>query len=256
MHSWPDRSTRGGGDLILVGDSLGRAVLGYTHENEVTLGDMLHHARAVLRGAGATPVIVDLPAGSYDRPEEAGGAAAEVMSLGAAAVKIEGCLPDIISHLCKKMLPVVAHLGYTPQTANREGSKVVGKSLSVATKLFEDARTVEESGALALVLEMVPREVAGRIAACLKIPVIGIGSGPDLDGQVLVTTDMWGDNEVSFKFLRRFGEVGREKIAAVRNYVESVRSGSYPADENSFHMDKRDLGSWIGRGEREVSEDA
>ena len=234
----------GGVDIILVGDSLGKAVLGYEDEKEVTLNDMLHHCTAVLRGAGDTVVVGDLPYATYDTPAQALCSATAMMERGVSMVKLERCVPDIIGHLHKEGIPVMAHLGYTPQTAEREGSKVVGKEVESAELLLRESLEVEQAGALALVLEMVPREVAATIAATLSIPVIGIGCGPDVDGQVLVSTDMWGESGVQFKFLKTFGAIRQAKIDAVSSYAGEVRSGAYPSDGHSFHIKKSQRESW------------
>jgi 3-methyl-2-oxobutanoate hydroxymethyltransferase len=235
---------RAGADLILVGDSLGRAVLGYQDENEVSLSDMIHHAKAVLRGRKTIPVIVDLPFNTYNTPAEALDSAQRVMAIGADFVKLEGPLFAVISELTQHQIPVVAHLGYTPQTANKTGSKVVGKDCETAENLLQDCLKVEQAGACMLVIEMVPREVSSTIAQQCRIPVIGIGCGPDTDGQVLVTPDMWGENDAPFKFLHRFGEVLECKTKACSAYAKAVRERSYPADENAFHMKKSDLELW------------
>lgn len=236
---------RSGADLILVGDSLGRAVLGYHDENEVSLNDMIHHAKAVLRGRKSIPVIVDLPYDTYNTPEEALASARQVMDTGADFIKLEGPLFDIISTLVQHDIPVVAHLGYTPQTAPKVGSKVVGKDVSAGDKLLQESLLVERAGACMLVIEMVPREVSLTITKSCRIPVIGIGCGPDTDGQVLVTPDMWGENDAPFKFLRRFGQVLECKTKACAAYAQAVRERSYPGDENAFHMNKGELELWL-----------
>ena len=236
---------KSGADLILVGDSLGRAVLGYQDENEVSLDDMVHHAKAVLRGRKVIPVIVDLPYNTYNTPAQALESAQKVMATGADFIKLEGPLVEVITHLHQHHIPVIAHLGYTPQTASKTGSKVVGKDVSAAEKLLQDSLKVEQAGACMLVIEMVPREVSATIARKCKIPVIGIGCGPDTDGQVLVTPDMWGENEVSFKFLRQFGKILEQKTLACAAYAHAVRDRTFPADENAFHMNKSDLELWL-----------
>ena len=237
----------GGGDLILVGDSLGRAVLGYDSENEVSLDDMIHHARAVMRKRTRCPVIVDLPFDTYNSPDQALASAQKVHSIGCDAVKLEGPLNEVIRNLSQNGIPVVSHLGYTPQTASAEGSKVVGKDLEQAEELLAASLQVQNAGACMLVIEMVPREVAKVISNELDIPVIGIGSGPDCDGQVLVTTDMWGDHQVNFKFLASFGNLLENRTDACRAYTQAVRSGKFPADDNSFHIKKTEKETWLKR---------
>ncbi|MBF0198684.1 MAG: 3-methyl-2-oxobutanoate hydroxymethyltransferase [Planctomycetes bacterium] len=238
---------QGGADLLLVGDSLGKAVLGYDDEKEVMLSDMIHHSQAVMRGVRNIPVVADLPYGTYDNLEVALDSSRQLMALGVNMVKLECDLPHIISHLNAHDIPVMAHLGYTPQTAAKEGSKVVGNEIDSAELLLQESLSVEKAGAVALVLEMVPREVAASIAHILAIPVIGIGSGPDVDGQVLVTTDMWGESDVSFKFLKKFGQISQAKRDAVEAYSAEVRQRTYPADENSFHIKKKFLSTWLNQ---------
>ena len=235
----------GGADIILVGDSLGRAVLGYDSENEVSLDDMIHHAKAVLRARKNIPVIVDLPYQTYDQPDQALASAQKVMATGADFVKLEGPLFEVIEHLSQHDIPVIAHLGYTPQTADPNQSKVKGNRLETASELLRDCLGVESAGAKMLVIEMVPREVAATIAQKLSIPVIGIGSGPDVDGQVLVTPDMWGESKAPFKFLEVFGEVSVNKQDACLAYAKAVRAGRYPADEHSFHIKKDEKDAWM-----------
>lgn len=232
-----------GADLILVGDSLGRAVLGYDSENEVTLEDMIHHSRAVLRARQSIPVIVDLPANTYHSPEQALASAEAVLATGADYIKLEGPHEDTIRALSEAGMAVVSHLGYTPQTPV-EGSKVVGKELHSATALLEECRAVQQAGAVMLVIEMVPREVAKTISEALDIVVIGIGSGPDTDGQVLVSTDMWGDHDVNFKFLKSFGQLKGAREQACREYCDAVRKKAYPSDGHAFHLKKSDLPAW------------
>jgi 3-methyl-2-oxobutanoate hydroxymethyltransferase len=236
----------GGADIILVGDSLGRAVLGYQSENEVSLGDMIHHAKAVLRGRKSIPVIVDLPYQTYETPEQALSSAQKVLQTDAEFIKIEGPIFKTIHYLSQRGIPVVSHLGYTPQTADAsKKSKVVGNRLQTAQELMKDCIKVEQSGASMLVLEMVPREVAKSITQKLNIPVIGIGSGPDVDGQVLVTPDMWGENDAPFKFLESFGSIGPSKKEACRAYRDAVKSQHFPTDAQSFHIKKSELADWV-----------
>lgn len=225
----------GGADWLLVGDSMGSAVLGYEGVAQVQLGDMLHHCAAVCRGRNKVPVIMDLPAGSYASTDQAVESAMLARQAGADAVKLEGCLPDTIKAISDSVLPVMAHLGYTPQTGK---PKVAAKDSDSARILFEEAKTVEAAGAVSLVVELVPREVSKQLCEALQIPVIGIGCGPDVDGQVLVTTDMWGDHDFNFKFLRKFARVNDLKLKAVREFVDAVRKGDYPSDGESFHMPK------------------
>lgn len=235
----------GGADILLVGDSLGKAVLGYEDETEVSLSDIQHHCKAVVRGTREIPIIADLPFETYEDPELALNSSHTLMETGVDMVKLEGFKPEIFAHLLKHEIHAVAHLGYTPQTASKEGSKVVGKTISTAETLLEESKKLEEAGACALVLEMVPREVAYAIQLSLKIPVIGIGSGPDVDGQVLVITDMWGESDVEFKFLKKFSDLKQAKIDAVNRYVTEVKAKTYPSDSHSFHILKKEKDIWL-----------
>lgn len=225
----------GGADILLVGDSLGGAVLGCNGVSQVGLADMVHHGRAVLRGRRKVPVVIDMPFGTCATEPMAFASADKLMETGCEAVKIEGCVPGIIRKLKAKSVPVMAHLGYTPQSGE---PRIVGRDKDGAARLLDESRRLEDAGAFALVLELVPREASKAVAEALRIPVIGIGSGPDVDGQVLVITDMWGESGKDFKFLQRFGEIGKAKIAAVGSFAAAVRSGAFPSDANSFHMKK------------------
>jgi 3-methyl-2-oxobutanoate hydroxymethyltransferase len=234
-------------DFILVGDSLGRAILGYEGVNEVTLEDMIHHSKAVVRGCKKPQIISDLPDGSYEKPEQALASAKRLMATGVHAVKLEGPEYESIQLISENNIPLVAHLGYTPQTADREpgNKKVRAQTLQSAEDLLIQALGVQKAGAKMLVIEMVPREVAKGIAEKLDIPVIGIGSGPDVDGQVLVCTDLWGDHHFPFKFLKSFGDLQSERMKAISAYTQSVQEGSYPEDRHSFHIKKSDLNLWL-----------
>lgn len=236
-----------GADLILVGDSLGRAILGYDGVNEVTLDDMTHHCKAVVRGNKSLPIIGDLPDGSYETPGMGLKSSQQLMTTGINTVKLEGPKYDIIKHITSNHIPVVAHLGYTPQTADAEANpkKVRAQDLQTATELLEQSLKVQDAGACMLVIEMVPREVAKGIAESLSIPVIGIGSGPDVDGQVLVCTDLWGDHHFPFKFLKAFGDLQKNRTEALHNYSQAVKEGSYPEDRHSFHIKKSELSNWL-----------
>ncbi len=231
----------GGADLLLVGDSLGAAVLGYDGVAQVTLMDMAYHTAAVVRGREKAAVIADMPFQTYRDSKEALASARTLMQTGCEAVKLEGCKPEIIRILVDAGIPVMGHLGYTPQSGPPQ---VVGRACESARRLLAEAHAVAAAGACSLVLELVPREVAAVVARKLKIPVIGIGSGPDVDGQVLVITDMWGESEADYKFLRCFGSVKNAKVAAVSAYAAAVRERVYPGDEHSFHMKKEELPSW------------
>lgn len=228
-----------GVDLLLVGDSIGDNVLAHPNTIPVTLDEMIPPARAVARTAKHALVVVDLPFGSYeDSPEHAFASAVRVMKeTGAHAVKIEGgqrVVPQV-RLLSQSGIPVVGHLGFTPQSENALGGKrIQGRGDEAAERLTVDALALEEAGAIAVVLEMVPAPVAAHITTTLRVPTIGIGAGVDCDGQVLVWTDMAGMGDWSPRFARRFGEVGEALGQATTAYLEAVRSGTYPDAEHSY----------------------
>lgn len=228
-------------DTILVGDSIGNTMLGHATTLPVTLDDMVRAGRAVASAAQHAFVVVDLPFGSYEAgPEQALASAVRIMKeTGAAAVKLEGgrrSAPQIRA-ITSAGIPVVGHLGYTPQSENALGGpRVQGRGDDAAEELSQDALAVQEAGAVAVVLEMVPVEVAARITEFLQIPTVGIGAGPDVDGQVLVWTDMAGMADWSPRFARRYAELGRLLGQAVADFAAEVRSGAFPAPEHSFRQ--------------------
>lgn len=234
---------RVGIDTILVGDSLGMVVLGYDSTVPVTMTDMLHHLKAVRRGAPNTFVIADLPYLSYPSPEKALYNAGRLVKEGGAdAVKLEGgkdyC--EIVSYLTKRGLPVVAHVGLTPQTAAQLGGfKVQGRDLESAQRIYDDALALEKAGAIMIVLEAIPALLAKKITEKLKIPTIGIGAGRDCDGQVLVLQDILGlfDRFVP-KFVKQYETLAKNIESAVRNYCQDVKELSFPTSEHSFALDE------------------
>jgi len=230
-----------GVDVILVGDSLGMVVLGLESTLAVTLEDMLHHTRAVRRAVRRALVVADMPFGSYhtDTAESLRNAVRFVKEAGAEAVKVEGGERrlELIARLTEAEIPVMGHVGLTPQSVNALGGyRVQGKTPDAAEQLLRDARAVEAAGAFAVVLEAVPRELAAQITRELRIPTIGIGAGPDCDGQVLVLHDMLG---LTFsplpKFARRYANVGEMIAKAAREYCEDVRAAMFPSDAESYH---------------------
>src|SRR5499427_2530541 len=230
-----------GVDVILVGDSLSMVVLGHESTLPVTLEDMLHHTRAVRRGTRRALVVSDMPFGSYhtDTAESLRNAVRFVKEAGAEAVKVEGGERrlELIARLTEAEIPVMGHVGLTPQSVNALGGyRVQGKTRDAAEHLIRDARAVEAAGAFAVVLEAVPRELAAQITRELRIPTIGIGAGPDCDGQILVLHDILGltFNAVP-KFARQYASVGRIISGAVRQYCEDVRTGAFPSDGESYH---------------------
>jgi 3-methyl-2-oxobutanoate hydroxymethyltransferase len=230
-----------GVDIVLVGDSLGMVVLGYENTLPVTLEDMLHHTRAVRRGISKALLVTDMPYGTYhvDKADAVRNALRLVKEGGAEAVKIEGGerRMEIITRLVEAEIPVMGHVGLTPQSVNELGGfKVQGKSAEAADQLWRDARAVEAAGAFAIVLESIPRDLATEITRELRIPTIGIGAGPDCDGQILVLHDMIGlGSDHTPKFARRYAHVGESISRAVAEYATDVRNGNFPADEESFH---------------------
>jgi 3-methyl-2-oxobutanoate hydroxymethyltransferase len=227
-------------DLLLVGDSLGMAVLGYDSTLPVTLDEMLHHTRAVRRAVRRALLVGDMPFGTYhaDEAEAVRNATRFLKEAGAEAVKIEGARPALANRLVEAEIPVVAHLGLLPQGVHRMGGyKVQARSPDEAEALLADAFAMEAAGASLLVLEGVPREVASRVTEQLHIPVIGIGAGPGCDGQILVLHDLLTLTFApSAKFVRRYADVASVMREAITHYAEDVRGGSFPSEEESYHL--------------------
>lgn len=227
-------------NMILVGDSLGMVMLGYEDTLSVTMEDMIHHTRAVARGAKDAFVVADMPFMSYQTSVyDAVYNAGRLMKEGRAqAVKLEGGreVAEQIQAITKASIPVVGHLGLTPQSLNAFGGfKVQGKSEEAARKLLEDAKIIEEAGAVAIVLECVPAKLAELISKQVKVPIIGIGAGAGCDGQVLVYQDMlamFGDFKP--KFVRQFAPIGDLMKEAFAKYIEEVKTGAFPAQEHTF----------------------
>lgn len=229
----------GGVDLVLVGDSLGMVVQGHASTLPVTVQDMAYHTACVARVLRQPLLVTDLPFQADATPERALDASTELLRAGAAMVKIEGAghKLDVIRFLVEREIPVCAHLGLTPQSVLRLGGyKVQGRGEAAAGRLREDARAVEEAGAAMLVLECVPSPVAAAITADLRIPTIGIGAGPQCDGQVLVLHDLLGINSGHRrpKFVKDFLADGGSIVGAVRAYCAAVREGSFPDAEHSY----------------------
>lgn len=228
---------------ILVGDSLGNVVLGYDDTIPVTMEDMIHHGAAVARGAKDALVVIDMPFMSYQiSVEDALRNAGRLMKEGhAGAVKLEGgeeVCPQIRA-IVNAGIPVMAHLGLTPQSIHAFGGfKVQGKTEAAAKKLLEDAKRVQEAGAFSVVLEAVPSKLAAMITEELDIPTIGIGAGNGCDGQILVYQDMLGMfSDFTPKFVKRYANVGEVMKEAFRGYIEEVESGVFPAKENEYAVD-------------------
>ena len=229
-------------DLLLVGDSLGMAVLGYDNTLSVTMEDMLHHARAVRRGTQRAMLVVDMPYGSYQVSVEytLRNALRFVKEAGSEAVKLEGGAAQAsrVRALTEAEIPVVGHIGLTPQSVYRMGGyRVQGRSEAAAAQLRDDALALEDAGAIALVLEGIPRELAAQITGLLTIPTIGIGAGPECDGQILVFHDLFS---LTFtkqpKFVRSFGNARELMEQGLQAFRESVTAGTFPSDAESYHM--------------------
>lgn len=228
-----------GVDMLLVGDSMGDNMLGHPNTIPVTVDEMIPAVRAVVRASRRALVVADLPFGSYESgPQQALATSVRMLKeAGAHAVKFEGGrrVADHVHLLTESGIPVVGHLGFTPQSENILGGKrVQGRGEGAAERLLADALALEEAGAVAVVLEMVPEPVATEVSRQLTIPTIGIGAGAGCDGQVLVWLDMAGMADWSPRFAKRFGQVGAALRAAADDYVTEVRGGTFPGPEHSY----------------------
>ncbi len=233
-------AAEGGVDAILVGDSLGMVVLGYKDTLPVTLEEMTHHCAAVMRAQPGVPVIADLPYGSFhiSPTETVRQAVALIKQTGVNAVKLEGgrIRQEVIAALLAAEIPVMGHLGLTPQSVNRMGGfKVQGRGLEAAAKLEDEAHFLAEAGCFAMVLECVPAAIATRISSSIPIPTIGIGAGVGCDGQVLVFHDLLGLYDgIKPRFVKRYADLGTLARQAVKEYVGEVQSGSFPTTKHTF----------------------
>ena len=230
-----------GVDAILVGDSVGTAIMGYPSTLPVTLEQMLYHTSAVRRGVKRALVIIDMPFLSYQASIESAvlNCGRAIQETGVGAVKVEGGNPEMLETvhaLVRTGIPVMAHIGFTPQSVNTIGGpRVQGREAVDAERLITEAKGLEQAGAFAIVLELVPASVSERITAAIGIPTIGIGAGAKCDGQVLVLPDLLGLNDTfQPKFLKRYAEMAGEVRAAVGGWARDVRNGSYPDAEHSF----------------------
>jgi len=228
-------------DVVLVGDSLGMAILGYDSTLPVTMDEMLHHTRAVRRAVRRALLVADMPFGSYhaSTEEAIGNATRFIKEAGAEAVKIEGGRnrAALVSALTQAEIAVVGHIGLTPQSVHRMGYRVQGKSAAAIDDLIADALALESAGAIAIVLECVAREVGGQITTALAIPTIGIGAGAECDGQILVFHDLVNlTGTRPAKFVRRYADASALFAEAIEHYASDVRGGSFPADAESYHL--------------------
>jgi 3-methyl-2-oxobutanoate hydroxymethyltransferase len=229
-------------DVVLIGDSVGTNMLGYTSEKEVTLADMAHHTRAVARGVQSAYIISDLPYGTAEEPFAAYENAAFLVEQGADCVKIEGWKEkkSVIANIVSKGIAVCGHIGYNPQT---HGSKatVFGKTAEEALDLIDSAKALENAGAVMIVVEKVPQEITSIIDSELKIPVIGIGSGKT-DGQVLVVNDILGLAPKVFRHAYKYTDVKTATQQAIASYCRDVESGVFPFENNLTHCDSAEYG--------------
>ena len=232
-----------GVDMILVGDSAGMVIAGAGTTLAVDLDEMMYHVRAVARARPAALIVGDLPFGSYQvGPEQAIESSVRLLKAGSECVKLEGgtSMEQTIAALVRVDIPVVGHIGLTPQSVHRMGGhRVQGRNAGVEAgqrdRLMDDALAVERAGAFSVVIEGVPRSLAAEITAKLTIPTIGIGAGPDCDGQVLVLHDVLGLSDQQFKFAKHYADLRAATMTAAREYVDEVRRGDWPDDEHSFH---------------------
>ncbi len=233
---------RAGIPLILVGDSLGQVVLGYDSTVPVTMDEMVHHIRTVVRGTQRAHVVGDLPFLSYhaDIPEAIRNAGRLLKEGGAQSVKLEGgrSQAETVGRIVESGIPVMGHIGLTPQAVNQLGGyRVQGRSLKEAVRLMEDARALEEAGAYAIVLECVPAQLAGMITERVGVPTIGIGAGAGCDGQVQVFHDMMGlYQDFVPKHARQYAQLGQTIVEATQNYVADIENGQFPDNSESFML--------------------
>lgn len=231
-------------EIILVGDSLGNVVLGYSSTLPVTMEDIIHHTRAVVRGSNRALIVADMPFMSYQASIEQGmiNAGRLMKEGGANAVKLEGGeeICELVSKLVVSGIPVMGHIGLTPQSVNQLGGfKVQGKSLNDAQKIINAAKALAEAGVFALVLECIPDKLAAKITAELDIPTIGIGAGNACDGQVLVCNDFLGMNSgFTPKFVKKYRLLHEEISKATQEYIQDVKSRAFPSKEHVFGMNE------------------
>lgn len=227
---------------ILIGDSLGMVCLGYENTLAVTMEDMIHHTKAVSRGVKNALIVTDMPYLSYHVSiyDSVSNAGRLIKEAGAQAIKLEGGseFKETIEAIVKAQIPVMGHLGLTPQSLNMFGGfKVQGKEEAAAKKLIEDAKVLEEAGVFSIVLECIPKQLSKIITESVTVPTIGIGAGPHCDGQILVyhdMLDMYGN--ISPKFVKKYGDIGNAMKKAFKEYKKEINAGEFPKDEHSFSM--------------------
>ena len=254
-HSAALIAERAGLGWILVGDSLGQVMLGHADTIPVTLDDMVSHSAAVARGAPGALIIADLPFLTYATVEQAVASAKRLMQEGGAqAVKLEGGAPVIesVRRLVELGVPVMGHLGFTPQSANQIGVRVQGRSIEAAAQLIRDAEALAEAGAFAMVLELVPAELAAAITERVSIPTIGIGAGAGCSGQVQVWHDVLGFSaNPPFRHAGRFAEIGRAMEDGLKAYAAAVRGGNFPTAANAASIDSETVAAALALAERD-----
>ncbi|HKI00977.1 MAG TPA: 3-methyl-2-oxobutanoate hydroxymethyltransferase [Thermoanaerobaculia bacterium] len=227
-----------GVDIILVGDSLAMVVLGHPDTLSVTMDEMIHHTRAVRRGVKRALLVADMPYGSFHQgtDQAVGNAIRFVKESGAQAVKIEGARPELVAAMTAAEVPVMAHLGLTPQSVHRLGGfKVQGRDDAARRFILESAEQVEAAGAFSLVLECVPQDLAAEVTRRVSIPTIGIGAGAQCTGQVLVYHDLLGlEERIAPRFVRRYAELGRLSREGIARFADDVREGRFPSPEEGY----------------------
>jgi 3-methyl-2-oxobutanoate hydroxymethyltransferase len=238
--------------VLLVGDSVGTNMLGYDSEVRVTMADMLHHVAAVVRGTSRAFVVADMPFLSYATPAEAiDNAGRFIQDAGAQSVKVEGGVRSarVVEALTRAGIAVMGHIGWTPQAREALGGKVrvQGKTAERARSLLADAHAIEEAGAFAVVLELVPEQLAGAITERLRIPTIGIGAGPLCSGQVQIITDILGTADWQPKHARRYANLRETILDAATHYAADVAAGTFPGPEQTVRMDDAVLDEVLGR---------
>jgi 3-methyl-2-oxobutanoate hydroxymethyltransferase len=231
--------------VILIGDSLGMVMLGHSSTVATTLDDIVHHARAVARGSQQALLVGDLPFLTYNNPDDALRSAGRLLQeAGVQAVKLEGGRPVLpcVQRLVEAGIPVMGHLGFTPQSVNLIGTRVQARRPVDAARLIRDALALQEAGAFAIVLELLPSQLAALLTERLRIPTIGIGAGPHCDGQVQVWHDLLGMfKDFVPRHTRRYAEIGKSMSEALRSYAADVRAGTFPAAEHSSIMKDEEL---------------
>lgn len=238
-------------DIILVGDSLGMVMLGYSGTTQVTMEEMLHHCKAVARGTTAAFLVGDMPFMSYqaDVAEAVRNAGRFLKEAGMDCVKVEGGreIADTVRAIVRAGIPVMGHIGLTPQTVSQLGGyRIQGKTAASAQALLEDALALQEAGVFAIVLEAIPASVARAISERLTIPTIGIGAGVGCDGQVLVYHDMLGlYDRLQPRFVKEYGQIGAEIVTAVQTYAAEVRQRQFPAEEHTYPMNEAEEAAFL-----------